>query len=591
MVETLAPKARRAGSIVLAAVLATLALLGLALGAGRAEASQVGPVGLEFCIPIGGCTLATSARVDQRPAVIPSFFVTNPIGSGGSLFVELPAGATFNGVPEVQLNYGVGGFSVQGESLANENRRLQVPVPAFLIQKEGSLNSSKEVELLIGVGAEAVILPATPGNFGVQVWTSSDVEARTSSSLATTLGLPATIAPVAGRSATVGTEFAEPPAVYLKDSRGNPIPDAELGFEVPNGPGPSGNFEGPQVDSAGETNSEGVATPNLPLTANTVAGDWLLKVEGPNDTEGSVPMTNLADEADEIELEIDPTVLPADGGTEAGATITVTDQFGNHVTTDEIALDSPVDGPAIGAPVLQEDGTFTADLLSSTVPGEYAVTATDSSVDPELTDSVTVTQSVLPATGISLALSPPSILADGSSTTTALIEVENEIGGPVAKEDIAVASSGGNSIGSVVDRGDGTYTAVITSTAAVGSVTITATDASTDPDLKATASLSQTALPPPPPPPPPPATTPSVKITAGPKGKTKAKRATFKFAVTSGSAAYFECKLDKAKWTRCKSPKGFAVKPGPHTFSVRGVGADGSAGPVAKRSFKRLPPK
>lgn len=590
MVETLAPKARRARSIMLATVLATLALLGLALGAGRAQASQVGPITLEACVPLegGGCTRGTSSRVDQRPGAIPSFFVTSPIGFGGSLFVELPAGASFTSVPDVQLNYGLAGYSVQGESLANENRRLQIPVPNFLIQQEGSLNSSKEVELLIGASAEQMILPPTPGSFAVQVWTTSDVDARTSSAITTTLGLPAQLSLTNGPiiAQVGGGDFVPTPSVKLSDSRGNGLPGEDVTFHLPQ-LGPGGSFAGSLLEATVETNAGGLASPPA-FTADTEAGTWQVSLTGPESTVGSFAVTNLPGEADKIELEVEPTALMADGSSEAEATIWVRDQYDNPITTDEIGLESEVDGPAAGAPALQIDGSYKATLLASTVPGEYTVTATDTSVDPELTDSVTVVQDVLPATGISLALSPPSILADGSSTTTALIEIENMIGNPVAGEDVAVSSSGGNAIGKVVDHGDGTYSAVITSTTAAGPVTITATDTSTE-GLKALAVLTQTALPPPPPPPP--VAAPSVKITSGPKGKMRAKKATFKFVTTSGSAAHFECKLDKGKWTRCKSPRRYAVKPGPHTFSVRGVASDGSAGPVAKRSFKRLPPK
>jgi hypothetical protein len=65
-------------------------------------------------------------------------------------------------------------------------------------------------------------------------------------------------------------------------------------------------------------------------------------------------------------------------------------------------------------------------------------------------------------------------------------------------------------------------------------------------------------------------TTPGVKITKGPKKSSKATTAKFKFAATPAAGATFECKLDSAKWAKCKPPMTYKrLKPGKHTFQVR----------------------
>jgi hypothetical protein len=98
----------------------------------------------------------------------------------------------------------------------------------------------------------------------------------------------------------------------------------------------------------------------------------------------------------------------------------------------------------------------------------------------------------------------------------------------------------------------------------------------------------------PPPVTPPPTTTltaeaPKVKITKGPAKSSKAKTAKFTFKATNVSGATFECKLDKAKWARCKSPKTYKkLKPGRHTFQVRAK-ASGLTGAVAKFQFTVKP--
>jgi hypothetical protein len=92
-----------------------------------------------------------------------------------------------------------------------------------------------------------------------------------------------------------------------------------------------------------------------------------------------------------------------------------------------------------------------------------------------------------------------------------------------------------------------------------------------------------------PPPPSPTATVPDTTITAKPKKtvKTKKKKATVKFSFSSDVAgATFQCKLDKAAFAPCTSPKTYKVKTGSHTFSVEAVGPGGTDPSPATFKFK-----
>ena len=87
----------------------------------------------------------------------------------------------------------------------------------------------------------------------------------------------------------------------------------------------------------------------------------------------------------------------------------------------------------------------------------------------------------------------------------------------------------------------------------------------------------------------PPAPTPDTKITKAPKAKSSATTAKFKFNSTVAGAS-FECKLDKGKFKKCKSPKTYKkLKPGKHVFKVRAVGPTGLVDATpAKRKFTVL---
>jgi hypothetical protein len=61
----------------------------------------------------------------------------------------------------------------------------------------------------------------------------------------------------------------------------------------------------------------------------------------------------------------------------------------------------------------------------------------------------------------------------------------------------------------------------------------------------------------------------------------------FKGVDAGGASLKFECKLDKQKYHRCRSPKTYKkLKPGKHKFFVRAVSANGVDSTPAKRKFR-----
>jgi hypothetical protein len=86
-----------------------------------------------------------------------------------------------------------------------------------------------------------------------------------------------------------------------------------------------------------------------------------------------------------------------------------------------------------------------------------------------------------------------------------------------------------------------------------------------------------------------PAPVPSTKLRVRPGAKVKTKKSKVKVKFTFSSdvaGATFQCKLDKAAYEACASPKSYKVKPGKHTFSVRAVGPGGTDPTPATFKFK-----
>lgn len=113
-------------------------------------------------------------------------------------------------------------------------------------------------------------------------------------------------------------------------------------------------------------------------------------------------------------------------------------------------------------------------------------------------------------------------------------------------------------------------------------------DPSSDP-CKDALPPAQCAAPTPPPPGASPDTTaPTTKITKGPKAKSTSTTAKFKFKSNEAGSS-FECKLDKGKFKKCKSPKTYKkLKPGKHVFKVRAKDKAGNVGKAVKRKFTVL---
>jgi hypothetical protein len=253
-------------------------------------------------------------------------------------------------------------------------------------------------------------------------------------------------------------------------------------------------------------------------------------------------------------------------------------------------------------PITEEKFEFEPDLVRTPVHcGEYVVEGSLAPWEPNQTTATPEPQYTistgpggspcigLPAS-VSVKLDPESILADGSSQTTATIAVRDADGNGVPAEGVQLSSSDPQqTIGPVVDNEDGTYSAVITGSANAGPSTITATDASANPKITGSATLMQVvpsqggpspSVAPPPPPP-----TPHVKLVKKPAKRGTNRRPRIEFSADVAGAT-FACRLDRGPFKPCTSPfTPLKLSLGRHTFSVRA--ADGAVvGPTTTWPFK-----
>ncbi len=278
-------------------------------------------------------------------------------------------------------------------------------------------------------------------------------------------------------------------------------------------------------------------------------------------------------------VSLSPNSILANGASTTEATVSVADSEGNPVPGDHLAFSSTDPGERISAVTDHGDGTYSAQITSSTSAGTPTLTAIDTSVSPPVSGDATLTQTPGSATQVFVSLSPPSIIADASSTSTAIARVSDANGNPIAGADVAFSSTDpGERIGAVTDHGDGAYSAQITSSTAAGTPIITAEDSSVTPDIKGSAVLEQTAS----------AaniTAPLVTFTRRPPRRSRDRTPTFRFS-SSQPGSTFSCKIDRGPFRPCTSPDHLAkLAIGNHTFSVRADGSNGSVGTAAVYRF------
>lgn len=536
-----------------------------------------------------------------------------------------------------------------------------------------------------GTFTAQVTSSTTAGSFSVTATDTTPNPDIVSSpaTLTQTAGPPTQIVVPAGISTTVNTAFASQ-SITVRDANNNPVSGRTVTLTTPNS-GASGTFAGNSHSTTVTTNGSGVA--NIPTTtANTTAGSWSMTASISGGPSNTLSRTNNAAAPSSVTLALNPTSIVADGTSKSTATATVTDAYGNRITGQAVSM--AANGPTVGAVADAGDGTYTAQVTSSTTAGSFSVTATDTTPNPDIVSgpaaltqtagppaqisvpagistivntafaSQTITVSdangnpvpgqvvslTTPETGASatfagdnhstttttdisgvasiptttanstagvwsmtasisggpgntlsrtnepgaavsvlLSLDPASIPADGTSRTTATAEVQDSFGNPVPGENVSFSAGGGQVVGAVTDQGDGSYSAEVSSTTTPGDYVVTVTDHTPSPPVSGDATLTQTSVTPPVI-----VVKPVLKFVKPPKQKVKSARVSFRFKVVKGKAKGFQCKLDRQKWARCKSPKPVRLKKGKHVFKVRGIATNGKVGKPIVRKIRRV---
>jgi gliding motility-associated-like protein len=165
--------------------------------------------------------------------------------------------------------------------------------------------------------------------------------------------------------------------------------------------------------------------------------------------------------------------LVANGITTTTVTVQLKDVNGNNLTTSTGTLTLATTNGTISAVTDNGDGTYSATLTSSAVTGIATISGKLNGGDITDTETVNFTPRIASAATSTIVAATTSLLADGSSTTTITIQLKDNNGDNLTTGgDVVSLTSTLGTLSTVVDNGDGTYTAVITSPTSAGQATI-----------------------------------------------------------------------------------------------------------------------
>lgn len=179
-----------------------------------------------------------------------------------------------------------------------------------------------------------------------------------------------------------------------------------------------------------------------------------------------------------IQFEMYQSTLVAASGDTAEALLRLTDVDGNPIAAETVTFASDDAGQLIGDVKDYGDGRYSATVISSEAVGVSLLTATVTSVTPEITAGALLTQTLgLPAAETTaIELSNASIAADGATQTELTVRVRDAQRRALPGARISVASSDtGQSVGAFQEQEPGVFVASVQASRTVGTSLLTVT--------------------------------------------------------------------------------------------------------------------
>ena len=223
------------------------------------------------------------------------------------------------------------------------------------------------------------------------------------------------------------------------------------------------NNNGTYTATLTSSTTVGTATLGFSINGTTASGST---------STTTVTFTALPVDASTSAITASSSSIEADGVTTSTITVQLKNRLGTNLTTSGGTVLVTTTAGTISSVINNNNGTYTATLTSSTTVGTatlgFSINGTTASGS---TSTTTVTFTALPvdASTSAITATSSSIEADGLTSSTITVQLKNRINNNLTTSGgtVLVTTSLGT-ISSVINNGNGTYTATLTSSTTVG---------------------------------------------------------------------------------------------------------------------------
>ena len=247
-----------------------------------------------FAGTVSGVSVSPSpATAGATSTYTVGFTTVTALSAGGTITVDAPSGTT---LPTSAADYSINGSGANVASITGASPNLVITVAGPGIAAG-----------LVSVVIVGVVNPTVAGStYTFSVATSSDTVATSAHyTIAPGGGTQLTATAGGGQTALVGSSYATPFSVVVRDSFGNAVAGAQVTFAAPSG-GAGGTFAGSSTTSLVTTDATGAATSHA-FTANATAGTYAVTASVAGAPNTSFELTNYTTPGT-------PTSVTASGG-------------------------------------------------------------------------------------------------------------------------------------------------------------------------------------------------------------------------------------------------------------------------------------
>jgi len=397
------------------------------------------------------------------------------IGSSGSLLTATDNSATANGSDTGSLILQL--KETDGDNISLSGVDVTFTVSSGTASFSNNLSTYTTTSDVSGI-ASAALKSLVAGAVNITATIDRDKDGGTTPEESVSNGAPATVSFLPGPAAAANTTLTASPASVTADGSSSSTITVQAKDAQGNNLSSSGGIVTLAEDSASAilsavtNHNDGTYSATI---SNTVAESVTISgmIDGNNITSGDQNVSFLAGNTASnttTTITVSQASVTADGSAFSVITVQAKDDFNNNITSGGLVVTLANNGSATISPITDlGDGTYTATITNSLAENVQISGIIDGNSITSGNPSISFTPGAVSATQTIISVSPASVTADGSASSSITVQAKDAQGNNLNSSAGLVTlaeDSASATLSSVTDNNNGTYTATITNTVA-----------------------------------------------------------------------------------------------------------------------------